>query len=256
MQQERRQFFTSSSSAKVGRSYTHIEGPFSNDGQHVPALICVWANWHFFMLNLTKKCLVLLAASFSIWTPKSSPPSQPLVSCPWWSVRREHWRLFLHIVSDLLFDDDHASIPNTKLTLNALSFFSRRIQRRDCWVQEHFFHRVGCRRSGQDPPSLASLLPKYAGSHLRCGFERLRPYRCRQRRVAQNAKWGRASRRSSSCFCEQAGPPQRYERCRNDRQARTSWTPPFLSSVVHPSLLCNHWRRTLRGLGLAICYPR
>ena len=39
-----------------GRSFvTQIVGPFSNDGQHVPVLICVCANWQFFMLNLTTK---------------------------------------------------------------------------------------------------------------------------------------------------------------------------------------------------------
>lgn len=34
-----------------------------------------------------------------------------------------------------------------------------RIQRRNRGVQEHLLHRVGCRRAGQDPSSLAALLP-------------------------------------------------------------------------------------------------
>jgi len=32
-----------------------------------------------------------------------------------------------------------------------------RIQRRDCRVQEHFFHRLGCRWTGQDPSLVAPL---------------------------------------------------------------------------------------------------
>jgi hypothetical protein len=42
-----------------------------------------------------------------------------------------------------------------------------RFQRRDSRVQEHLIHRVGCRRSGQDPSSLEALLPEHPGYHLR-----------------------------------------------------------------------------------------
>ena len=52
-----------------------------------------------------------------------------------------------------------------------------RFQRRDGGVQEHLLHRVGRRRSGQDPPPLEALLPKHPGTHLRRRLQRSRAYR-------------------------------------------------------------------------------
>lgn len=46
--------------------------------------------------------------------------------------------------------------------------FSFRFQRRNRRVQEHQFHSVGRRRSGQDPTLVETLFPEYSGSHL-CG---------------------------------------------------------------------------------------
>lgn len=43
-----------------------------------------------------------------------------------------------------------------------------RLQRRDCRVQEHPIHRVGCGWTGQDPTSVETLLPEHSGYHLRC----------------------------------------------------------------------------------------
>lgn len=45
------------------------------------------------------------------------------------------------------------AISGTKLTM-------ARLQRRDCRVQEHLVHRVGCRWSGQDPSAVAPLYVK------------------------------------------------------------------------------------------------
>lgn len=40
-----------------------------------------------------------------------------------------------------------------------------RLQRGDGRVQEHQLHSVGCGRPGQDPPSVAPLLPEHTGDH-------------------------------------------------------------------------------------------
>lgn len=38
-----------------------------------------------------------------------------------------------------------------------------RVQRGDGGVQEHQLHCVGCRRPGQDPPPVETLLPEHTG---------------------------------------------------------------------------------------------
>jgi len=42
-----------------------------------------------------------------------------------------------------------------------------RFQRRDCRIQEHSIHRMGCWWTGQDQTSMETLLPEHPGHHLR-----------------------------------------------------------------------------------------
>ena len=41
-----------------------------------------------------------------------------------------------------------------------------RFQRRDRRIQEHFVHRVGCRRTGQDPTAVEALYVVLRGCHI------------------------------------------------------------------------------------------
>ena len=100
------------------------------------------------------------------------------------------------------------------LTCSLLTF---RIQRRNCRVQEHFIHCLGCRRTGQDPTPLEALcvfflhflfslfpfprfianstshyrLPEHPGNHLCRRFERSRACVRSTRRTSKNAQRGR-----------------------------------------------------------------
>merc|ERR1711916_56239 len=65
------------------------------------------------------------------------------------------------------------------------------VQCGDCRVQEHFVHCVGRRRTGQDPSSVAALLPEHAGSYLCDRFQRSRPDRRGPRRAPPDAQRGR-----------------------------------------------------------------
>ena len=49
------------------------------------------------------------------------------------------------------------SLPSVTLSLS----LSLRIQRRDCRVQKHQFHSLGCRWTGQDQTFVEALFPKY-----------------------------------------------------------------------------------------------
>ena len=56
---------------------------------------------------------------------------------------------------------DHHSNNRSVVFSTPLIARSFRIQRRDCWIQEHLIHRLGCRWSRQDPSIVAPLLPKH-----------------------------------------------------------------------------------------------
>ena len=42
-----------------------------------------------------------------------------------------------------------------------------RLQCRNCRIQKHFIHRVGCRRTRQNPPIVETLLSEYTGTLFR-----------------------------------------------------------------------------------------
>ena len=56
------------------------------------------------------------------------------------------------------------------------NFYLFRFQRRNRRIQKHFLHRLGRRRTGQDPTSLETLLPEHAGTHFRRRLLRSRAY--------------------------------------------------------------------------------
>ena len=51
-----------------------------------------------------------------------------------------------------------------------------RLQRRNSRIQKHFIYRVGCRWTGQNSTTVASLLPKHPGSYFRRRLLRSRAY--------------------------------------------------------------------------------
>ena len=53
---------------------------------------------------------------------------------------------------------------------NIADSLTQRFQRRDCRIQEHFLHCVGCRWSGQDPPAMEALYVALAQS-MGCAWQ-------------------------------------------------------------------------------------
>jgi len=63
-------------------------------------------------------------------------------------------------------DKEHTSLSGQSVHLAAVESCGDvdRFQCGDSGVQEHKFHCVGCRRSGQDPSSVEALLPEHSRS--------------------------------------------------------------------------------------------
>ena len=112
---------------------------------------------------------------------RSSPPSRPSVSPPRTTIhrprraRRSRSGVRICRVSRHTFRSDVAAarVPMTDRDPSALSSVTRRFQRRDRRVQEHFVHRVGCRRPGQGTRARSNTAP-LALSASRVPFERAR----------------------------------------------------------------------------------